>query len=77
MRTLFSSPSSPPFPPPPPPSLLKTASSQYTSPLQQKYIELYPKKGLNDPDNPNGVVTDILEWEVKWALGSITMNKAS
>ena len=39
------------------------------------------RKGLNDPDNHNGVVThlepDILEWEVKWALGSISMNKAS
>ena len=39
------------------------------------------KKGLNDPDNHNGVVThlesDILQCEVKWALGSITMNKAS
>ena len=38
------------------------------------------KKGLNDPDNLNGVVThlepDILECKVKWALGSITMNKA-
>ena len=38
-------------------------------------------KGLNDPDNHNGMVThlkpDILECEVKWALGSITMNKAS
>ena len=38
-------------------------------------------KSLNDPDNHNGVVThlepDILECEVKWALGSITMNKAS
>ena len=36
--------------------------------------------GLNDPDNPDGVVThlepDILECEVEWALGSITMNKA-
>ena len=41
--------------------------------------ELY-KKGLNNPDNHNGVVThlepDILECEVKWALESITMNKA-
>ena len=40
-----------------------------------------PKKGLNDLDNHSGVVThlkpDILECEVKWALGSITMNKAS
>ena len=39
------------------------------------------KKDLNDPDNHNGVVThlesDILECEVKWALGRITMNKAS
>ena len=39
------------------------------------------RKGLNDPDNHDGVVThlepDILEWEVKGALGSISMNKAS
>ena len=46
----------------------------------QGYTELY-KKHLNDPDNHNGVIThlepDILECEVKWALGSITMNKAS
>ena len=46
----------------------------------QEYKELY-KKGLNDPDNHDGVIThlepDILEWEVKWALGSITMKKAS
>jgi len=38
------------------------------------------KKDLHDPDNHNGVITglepDILECEVKWALGSITMNKA-
>ena len=42
--------------------------------------ELY-KKGLHDPDNHDGVIThlepDILECEVKWALESITMNKAS
>ena len=42
--------------------------------------ELY-KKDLNDPDNHYGVIThlepDILECEVKWALGSITMNKTS
>ena len=42
--------------------------------------ELY-KKDLNDPDNYHGVIThlepDILECKVKWALGSITMNKAS
>ena len=46
----------------------------------QEYTELY-KKDLHDPDNHNGVIThlesDILECEVKWALGSITMNKAS
>ena len=45
-----------------------------------KYTELC-KKGLNDPDNHDGVVThlelDILECEVKWALGSITTNKAT
>ena len=39
------------------------------------------EKNLNDPDNHKGVIThlqpDILECEVKWALGSITMNKAS
>ena len=42
--------------------------------------ELY-KKDLHDPDNHDGMIThlepDILECEVKWALGSITMNKAS
>ena len=41
----------------------------------------YTKKVINDPDSYGGVVTqiepDILECEVKWALGSITMNKAS
>ena len=46
----------------------------------QEYTELY-KKHLNDPDNHDGVVThlqpDILEYEVKWALGRITRNKAS
>ena len=42
--------------------------------------ELY-RKDLNDPDNHNGVIThpepDILECEVKWTLGSITMNKVN
>ena len=46
----------------------------------QEYTELY-KKDLHDPDNHNGEITHrepgILECEVKWALGSITMNKAS
>ena len=47
----------------------------------QKYTEELYKKDLHDPDNHEGVITnlepDILEWEVKWALGSITTNKAS
>ena len=47
---------------------------------RQEYTELY-KKDLQNPDNHDGVIThlepDILESEVKWALGSITMNKAS
>ena len=46
----------------------------------QYYAEELHKKDLNDPDNHDGVVThlepDILECEVKWALGSITRNKA-
>ena len=47
----------------------------------QEYTEELHKKDLRDPDNHDGVIThlesDILECEVKWALGSITMNKAS
>ena len=47
----------------------------------QQYTEELYKKGLNEPENHDSVVThlelDILEWEVKWALGSITTNKAS
>ena len=47
----------------------------------QEYTEELYKKDLHDPDNHYGVIThletDILECEVKWALGSITMNKAS
>ena len=47
----------------------------------QEYIEELYKKDLHDPDNHDGVITrlepDILECEVKWALGSITMNKVS
>ena len=46
-----------------------------------KYTEELYKKDLHDPDNHDRVIThlepDILEWEVNWALGSITMNKAS
>ena len=48
---------------------------------QQEYTEELYKKDLYDPDNHDGVITylepDILECDVKWALGSITMNKAS
>ena len=47
----------------------------------QEYTKELYKRNLNDPENHNGVVThlesDILECEVKWALGSITMNKAT
>ena len=48
---------------------------------QQQYTEELYKKDLHDPSNHNGVIThlepDILECEVKWALGSMTTNKAS
>ena len=47
----------------------------------QEYTDELYKKDLHSPDNHNGVIThlepDILECEVKWALGSITANKAS
>ena len=47
----------------------------------QEYTEELHKKGLHDPENHDGVIThlepDILECEVKWALGGITTNKAS
>ena len=47
----------------------------------KKYTEELYKKDLHDQDNHDGVITnlepDILECEVKWALGNITMNKAS
>ena len=46
----------------------------------QEYTEELYKKDIQDPDNHDGVIThlepDILEYEVKWALGSITTNKA-
>ena len=45
----------------------------------QEYTEELYKKDLHDPDNNDGVITDlepdILECEVKWTLGSVTMNK--
>ena len=47
----------------------------------QEYTEEIYTKDLNDPDNHDGMIThlepDVLECKVKWALGSITMNKAS
>ena len=47
----------------------------------QEYTEELYKKDFHDPDNHNGMIThlepDTLEYEVKWALGSITMNKAN
>ena len=47
----------------------------------QEYTEELYKKDLHDPDNHDGVIThlesDILEWEVKWTLESITTNKSS
>ena len=47
----------------------------------QEYTEELYKKGLHDPDKHNGMITqlepDILECEIKWALGSISMNKTS
>ena len=49
--------------------------------MWQEYTKELYKKDLNDPDNQDSVIThlepDILEFEVKWTLGSITMNKAS
>ena len=55
--------------------------AQYIQKRCQECTEDLYKKDLQDPDNHNGVIThlepDILEYEVKWALGTITMNKAS
>ena len=55
--------------------------SEDTKKRWQEYMEELYKKDLHDPDNHNRVIThlepDILEFEVKWALGSITMHKAS
>ena len=55
--------------------------AEYIKKRWQEYTEELYKKDLHDPDNHDSVIThlepDILEYEVKWALGSITMNKAS
>ena len=58
-----------------------TTEAEETKKRWQEYTEELYKKDLHDPDNHNGVIThlepDILECKVKWALASITMNKAS
>ena len=55
--------------------------AEYIKKRWQEYTEELYRKGLNDPDNHDGVIThlepDILECKVKWALGSITTNTAS
>ena len=55
--------------------------AEYIKKRWQEYTEELYKRDLHDPDNHDGVIThpepDILECEVKWALGSITTNKAS
>ena len=60
---------------------LNLTEAENTKNRWQEYTEELYKKDLHDPDNHDGVIThlepDILECEVKWALESITMNKAS
>ena len=55
--------------------------SEHIKKRWQEYTEKLYKKDLQHPDNHHGVIThlepDIMECEVKWALGSITINKAS
>ena len=62
-------------------SLININHHKYYKKRWQEYTEELYKKGLHDPDNQDSVIThlepDILECEVKWSLGSITMNKAS
>ena len=63
------------------PSSIRAWEEEQLKKRWQEYTEELYKKGLNGPDNHEGMIThlepDILEFEVKWALGSITMNKAS
>ena len=60
---------------------LRADALTYKPPEKSEYTEELYKKDLHDPDNHDGVIIhlepDILECEVKWALGSITMTKAS
>ena len=55
--------------------------AEHVKKMWQEYTKELFKKDLHDPDNHNGVIThlepDILECEVRWALESITMNKAN
>ena len=61
-------------------SLLSYTEAEDIKKRWQEYTEELHKEDFHDPDNHDGVVThlepDILECEAKWALGSITMNKA-
>ena len=60
---------------------MEPTEAEHTKKMWQEYTEEIYKKDLHDPDNHDGVIThlepDILEYEVKWALGSIIMNKTS
>ena len=60
---------------------IKYRNSMHPTEAEDKKRSKEYKEDLNDPDNHNGVIThlepDILECKVKWALRSITMNKAS
>ena len=60
---------------------ISSSGLQETMRMWQEYTEELYKKDLHDPDNDDGVIThlepDILECEVKWALESITTNKAN
>ena len=62
-------------------NVMDLTEAKYIKTRWQEYTEELYKKDLHDPDNHNGVIThlepDILVREVKWALESITMNKAS
>ena len=60
---------------------MQLTEAEDTKKRWQEYTEELYKKDFHDPDNHDGMIThlepDILEWEVKWALGTITTNKAS
>ena len=60
---------------------MELMEAEYIKKRWQEYTEELYKKDLHDPDNHNGVITDlepdILECAVQWTLGSIAMNKAS